>query len=158
MDLQKTADDARKLLRGFKAIEDLAKAFEDTASLVQAASEAQRTLDKLRADIGSAQDQLEQARAASNAAVKDAKEQAARLLAEARADAKAVRESAAEAAKRATAAADKKVKEAEDAATAAQAEGVRAVEAKLVAERELAGLEERIAKARATIAELLKQE
>lgn len=59
-DFLKAAADARRLLAGFKAIDQVAAAFEHVGSLQQATDEAQTQLDKLRAEIDTAKVRLAQ--------------------------------------------------------------------------------------------------
>lgn len=71
-------DDARRLLRGFKAFEEVARALELAGTAQQAQSEAEKALAGLNAQIEAAK--VEQAEA--KAAAKDAKAKAADAMAE----------------------------------------------------------------------------
>jgi|GEM_PF-3756613 len=155
---QKTADDARQLLRGFKALSELADAFENTASLVQAAAEGQRQLTKLRADIVGVEADAANVKAAAKKLVDDAKARVEKIEVQARDTNAELRDNAIASAARITAEANEQVRRAIEAADKAHEELEAASQAKQLAQAELASLEERIAKARAAIFNLLKQE
>ena len=70
------ADDARRMLRGFAAVEQVAKAFEQVGTLQQAGVEAQAALVKLQADLD-----------ATRAKVVGAQAEAADVVARAKVDA-----------------------------------------------------------------------
>lgn len=72
-DMIKGADDARRLLRGFKALDDLAVLLDSAGAAVQAKEEADIALAGLREQIAALHVELEQAGAAVLAAKDDAK-------------------------------------------------------------------------------------
>lgn len=139
----KGADDARRLLRGFKALEDLANVLEQSGAAVQAKEEAETALADLRGQIAAAGDELEKAqtrvtaakdearliveaaRSAADGIAADAGRKAESLRAQADADAAAAREAVAVE----IAAAQANLRGMKDEATAL-AEEVKALEAK----------------------------
>lgn len=72
-DLLKGADDARRLLRGFKAFEEVAAALEQAGAAVQAREEAEASLADLRGQIVAAGDELEKAQTRVTAAKDEAR-------------------------------------------------------------------------------------
>lgn len=75
-DLMKAADDARRILRGFRAFEEVATALEASATAVRLAEEAESRMNVLRAELevvkadhGAAVAQLEKARKDGKAAL-----------------------------------------------------------------------------------------
>ena len=62
------ADDARRLLRGFKAFEEVAQALELTGNVVQAKAEAEATLAALQPQIEAAKAELADVKAQAKAA------------------------------------------------------------------------------------------
>lgn len=96
-DYLKAADEARKILRGFKAFEEVATALELAGTSVQAKAEAEAALVVLRSDIATAvrdvadaKAEAERARVAANKATADAKTAADGIVAGARSKADAI--------------------------------------------------------------------
>lgn len=155
MDYAKYATDARQLLRGFRAFDELAQAFESVANAIAAKDEAEKRAADLNAEILAAQQTL----AALKAEAKQ--EQAA-----AKAKADAVLQLAEKRAADLISGAEKMVEDAKSGAEAVMAEATAkvaiakrdAVEAEVrrdAAQRELADVESRMAKAQAQIKKLL---
>lgn len=157
-DFQKTADNARQLLRGFKAVSELADAFENAGSVVQASAEAQRTLDKLRPQVEELQSAVARAKSDAKHLADAAKVKAGALLDTAQATAEAIVQQAEAEAKRVVDEANTAADAASQAADKAHAELEAASQAKQLAEQELASIEARIAKAKAAMVQLLTQE
>jgi len=79
-ELIQAADDARRLLRGFAAIETVAKAFEEVGQLEQRKAESESILNALAADVAATRaelqssiEQIEQIRAEAKRTTADAK-------------------------------------------------------------------------------------
>ena len=151
----KAADNAKRLLAGFKAVADVADAFEKVGSLVQAEKEARNALFELQGQIDIAKAEL--------ANVQDAaaklKQEAMDVLARAKADADASLAIVSKECEKVIA--ESKAQAAEllaDAKAHADAMGAQAAEAiarRDEAAKDLEDLETRLAKARAQAAKLL---
>lgn len=96
-DYLKAADEARKILRGFKAFEEVATALELAGTSVQAKAEAEAALVGLRSDLAAAGLELgavyaeaERARVAATKATADAKTAADGIVAGARSKADSI--------------------------------------------------------------------
>lgn len=90
--MMQAADEARKLLNTFRAIEKLETTLREAGSIEQAAAEAVSRLAALRADIEAAEQALADARIKTDTA----KEDAAAVVREAKAKAKAIEAKAAQ--------------------------------------------------------------
>lgn len=66
-EFMKAADDARRLLRGFKAVEEVANAFELAGTVMQAQAEALAALDALKPQIEAAKAELANVKSAAKA-------------------------------------------------------------------------------------------
>jgi len=148
------ADDARRFLRGFAAVKELADAFEQAGTLEQARSEAEAALAAVTPKLAEAHEQLAAAQAgmleagqASAQTIIDAKAAADAVMAAAYADAAAARADADSTCERARARAASIVSEAEGLALA-----VSDTRDKLALE--VTALELRAADARAYLAKL----
>jgi chromosome segregation ATPase len=150
----KTADDAKRLLKGFAAIQTVADAFEQVGSLQQAKTEAEKAIPKLQAQVSEVNAELDKAKAdvkAAKAEAKDivskAKDGAEQIIAEAQ------RKSEEIAAASALSLNQAKTKEAE--AVAGAQDLVSQLEAKRNAlNTEVATLEAKVEKAKSYIAKL----
>lgn len=69
----KAADDARRILRGFRAFEEVAAALEKAGQAVQAQAEAEASLAAIRGQIDAAQGAVNEAYAKADAIVNDAR-------------------------------------------------------------------------------------
>ena len=78
-DLLKAAADARVLLRGFKALQEVADALEDAGKAQQHAEEARAMLAALLPQIEAAEEKLTSVRAEAAGVVSEAKAEAGRL-------------------------------------------------------------------------------
>lgn len=152
---QKAADDAKRLLSGFKGVAILADAFDKVGSLVQAEKDAKASLEALGLKIAEAQQ-----------ALADVKSEAANVIATAMSEAEVLRT-------KAKTDADKFLSDAKKAATKAQTKAEEKVTWALEREKtvdeaaaekwakqealtkELADLEDKIARAKAKVQELL---
>lgn len=85
-DILKAAEDARRLLRGFKAFQEVADALEAAGTAVQSKAEAEAALVAARADIDAAKAELSGAKKD----IADAKAKAKELREKAEADAAAI--------------------------------------------------------------------
>ena len=154
-DLLKAAADARVLLRGFKALQEVADALEDAGKAQQHAEEARAMLAALLPQIVAAEGKLENAREEAARAVADAKAEAARTKDAAKAKAEEIVARAAER----EAAASRTVDEAKAAGKAAAAladDTVREAKAKRDAlQAECFDFEKRVDAAKERIAKLL---
>lgn len=79
-DVLKAADDARRFLRGFAAINEVATAFEQAGSVLQAKDEAEKALAELRREVAEQQEVL----AAAERDLAAAKQQARDVVAAAK--------------------------------------------------------------------------
>lgn len=154
-DLIKTADDARRLLRGFKAIDELVDAFEDVGKLEQRKDEAEKALASLQPELVAARQSLSTAQAEvkseqskAKAVIADAKEQADEIVKAAGVKALEIE------AKAQGVLADAK-NQAAAVALAAQGEAAQAQTLRDELLAECTALEARIGKAQAQIAKLL---
>jgi len=151
MPFTQAADEVRKMLRGFKAVEQVSAALEQAGSIQNAVKESESALAKLRVEIATAGDEL----TAAVASVASAKEDAKKIKADA--VAKADEKITKTADKVATMLADA------DAAVAAAGNMVAASEARLVeindsvrnATVELEAIEKKIAAAKKQVATIL---
>jgi hypothetical protein len=154
-DLMKSADDARRLLRGFKAFEEVAASLDAAGQAVQAKEEAERLLASLAPQIAAAESALSQAQDAA----KTVREAAAEVADAARGVAVETTAAAkAEAVKivaDARAAADAVVEERKAAGLQAMSERDGALVKRDALLKECVELEARLAKAQASVAKLL---
>jgi chromosome segregation ATPase len=149
------ADDARRLLRGFRAFEEVAQALDAAGLIEQRTAEAQRTFDELqpkieaaRAELADAYARIDRAQAEGRTLISEATAAAAETTRAARVEAQRLADATEEAAKEREAQAAKKVKEADvKVASAAQVRDAIAAEVE--------ALESRLAAAKASAAKLL---
>ena len=153
-DFLKAAADARRLLAGFKAIDQVAAAFENVGSLQQAMTEAQVALSELRAEVETTKAHRAQLHADRDHAQKAAQS----VLMQAEEAARAQREAASQ---EAAAIVDAAHLQADDIVAQAEAERKKAMEAAEAAleqvkavQAETRALEARAEKARAYINKL----
>jgi chromosome segregation ATPase len=151
----KAADDARRLLGGFKAVATIADAFEKVGQLQQAQGEAEVALEKLRADIEAAKrdaQTIAEGAAATKAEaeqlISDARWKADETVRKLIADAKG---KAAQIEEKVNARADAAERRLSEAEARTQALAIDAE----VKQKELADLESRIEQARLSIAKIL---
>ena len=153
LNLIQAADEVRKMLRGFKAVEMVSAALENVGSLQNAGKEAEKLLAAIRSDVARA----EAALVAANSDVTLVKEEAKKLLADAKRKAEdRLAKADAEIAVRVS------DSDAVVAAAAARAQSLEALahDAKAdvaSAQKELEDLNGKIAKAKAGIAKILGQ-
>lgn len=126
--LIKAADDARRLLRGFRAFEEVAQALELAGTAEQSRVEAEAAiaklrpeLEKLQAEIGEAHKVLTETKAKSEQLSAAARLQADEIVRAAREHAKELQANADQYVREALAAADAKVAEADGQVLVAQA-------------------------------------
>ena len=154
MSLIKAADDARRLLRGFKAFEEVAAALEQVGTLEQRAAEAKQVL----ADLGPKID-------AAKAEVIDSQAKAAQILAAAKTQAEAIAGAAGAKAQAIVADAETRAQNivfdaegvkvrAEELRAVAHAEAAKGLEMRDRLAAEVKDLEARAEKARAYLAKL----
>lgn len=86
----KAADDAKRLLAGFKAVADVAEAFEKVGSLVQAEKEAQKSLAELRPELDKVKQQIADGKAKAAELVAAAEKRAEQVVADGQAQADAL--------------------------------------------------------------------
>lgn len=151
MNLTQAADEIRKMLRGFKAVEQVSAALESVGSIQNAGKEAEKALESVKAEINKAQQDL----IAASTEVLAAKDEAKKIAADAKAK-------AAERLEKANADANRIVA---DAQSKADAEVVRlsSIQAQAqieaakrdAAAAELAEIEQKITKVKAQAAKLL---
>lgn len=148
------ADDARRLLRGFAAVSELADAFEEVGKLEQARAEHEGILVQLRTDLGSIKEQIEQA----NTELAAVRQDASKTVADAKAIAEGIVSTAQLQADSIAFKADASVIEANDKVAAAVDQGKQDLEALRLQHEGLAAevkaLEDRVAEARAYLAKL----
>lgn len=153
LNLIQAADEVRKMLRGFKAVEMVSAALENVGSLQNAGKEAEKLLAAIRSDVARA----EAALVAANSDVTLVKEEAKKLLADAKRKAEdRLAKADAEIAVRVSDS---------DAVVAAAAVRAQSLEALALdakadvasAQREIEDLNGKIAKAKAGIAKILGQ-
>lgn len=75
----KAADDARRLLRGFRAFEEVAAALAKTGEIVQARAEAETALAALQPQIAEARAAVSEAMAQADKILADAREEGERI-------------------------------------------------------------------------------
>lgn len=149
------ADDARRLLRGFKAFEEVAQALDAAGLIEQRTAEAQRTLADLLPKIENARQALADAEARAGTAeakaktlINEATTEAASITRTARVAAQRLADEAQAAAAEVSAQAAAKMK-------AADAEVTAATKQRDTILAEVKGLESRLAAAKASAAKLL---
>ena len=154
-DLIKAADDARRLLRGFGALSQVAEALEAVGQLELRAKEATNILAGLQVQVADAQAALAEHKAAAKHHIESTRDQAGKLTAKAEVKASEILGAAQTEAKAFETTANELV-------TARQAEAVSAAAARdsaLVKRdallKECEALEARLAKAQASVAKLL---
>lgn len=152
--LTKAADDARRLLRGFKAFAEVAEALEAVGQLEQRQAEAEKVLVDLAPKIDAERAELQRLAAQCEALVVTARGEADTIKAEAKAAALATVESASRAAAEIAADADALRATAESAACAALAAAGAELAKRDALEAECVEIEKRADKARAFIAKL----
>lgn len=145
------ADEVRKLLRGFKAVEVVSAALEKVGSIENAGKEAESLLSTVKAEIAKAQEEL----TLSKADIMNAKEEAKKLAADAKAKVEARMDKVAADAAKMIADANAGQAEAANRIAAANEElgGIKA-ECDVVA-KELSELESKLAKVKAQAAKML---
>jgi hypothetical protein len=153
MNLTQAAEEVRKMLRGFKAVEMVSAALESVGSLQNAGKEAEKLLADTRAQIEAEKEALEHAQAA----VVFAKEEARKVTNDAKRKAedrivKADVEIAVKVTDAAAAVAAASVRY-----QALEAQSVLAREAVVSAQKELDSINEKVAKAKAGVAKILGQ-
>ena len=151
----KAADDAKRLLAGFKAVATVADAFEKVGSLVQAEKEATKALADINKQLEAARKDL----SALGAAAASTKEESEILLAEAKRSAKETVDAATKKANAILAAGNEQrdaLVTSAEAMMATARDKAQAYELDVsVKIKELADLEEKIEKVRAQAAKLL---
>ena len=154
-DLIKAADDARRLLRGFKAFAEVADALEAVGQLELRAKEAANILAGLQVQVAAAQTDVSIAKVEASEIVADAKSAAGKLVAKAEVKASEILGAAQTAAKDVEAKATDLVANrlAESVSAAAARDSALVKSDALVKECE--ALEARLAKAQASVAKLL---
>jgi chromosome segregation ATPase len=151
MNLTQAADEVRKILRGFKAVEQVSAALESVGSIQNAGKEAETQLGCIKAEIQKAQEEL----TAAKVEIQNAKDEAKKVSADAKAKAENKMD------KLAKEAAEFAAKANEDAcAMTAKVEAAKLDLDKVLtdrdaAQRELDDLEAKIAKVKAQAAKLL---
>lgn len=147
------ADDARRLLAGFKAVAVVADAFEHAGRVIQARDEAVTTLAETAKQVGQAKDELESLRTqglaaidAANAEATRITEQSAAMLRDAEAKAESIVREAREAGEVALAVAAEGVHQLQADAEAACKQRDAALTALAEAEGKLAAAREQIVK------------
>jgi hypothetical protein len=81
IDYTKAAVDARQLLRGFRAFDELARAFESVSAALASQAEAELVLSRLLVEIGEARDTLAKTKADAEAMLVAARAEASVLVA-----------------------------------------------------------------------------
>jgi DNA-binding helix-hairpin-helix protein with protein kinase domain len=154
-DYVKAAADARQLLRGFRAFEDLAQAFESVGQMLAHKAEAEAALGRLQGEVTKAQLELAAAQDQAKAELVSARIKAEDIVA--KAEKRAADLIAAEEARAVeiAAAAAEKAHAIHEAAKQAKAEQLQAEVARDAAQRELTELESGIKKSRNQLAKLL---
>lgn len=153
--LIKAADDARRILKGFKAFAEVADALEAAGQVEQRAAEAQETLAALLPKIADARAEVAAAEAQAANTVALASQQAAGLVAKAEVKVSEMLATAQAQAAEKVAAADKLVAERQAAAVSAAAERDTALVKRNALDKEIAELEAKLAKTKGQIAKLL---
>lgn len=153
MNLTQAAEEVRKMLRGFKAVEMVSAALESVGSLQNAGKEAEKLLADTRAQIEAEKAALEHAQAA----VVFAKEEARKVASDAKRKAEdRIAKADVEIAVK-VADADAAVAAASVRYQALEAQSVLAREAVVSAQKELDSINEKVAKAKAGVAKILGQ-
>jgi hypothetical protein len=149
-DLINAANEVRKMLKGFKAVEEVSAALEKVGSIENAGKEAEAKLESLKALIASASSDLD----SGIAMVNEAKDQAKKIASDAKAKAEAriskANEDAAEIVAAATAAANAINEEASRAASTVS----ELVSEKKALAFDLAEIEAKVSKAKAYLTKL----
>lgn len=150
----KAADEARRLIRGFQALDSVAAALDKAGAAIQAKTEAEAALSGLHKEIADAHAQLDAAKADAKAEIDNAKAKAKKIVddAAAKADELILGAQAKLDAERAKYEAD--VQKAAHDLAAALAAADEAEARRDTALRELADIEAKIEKARAYLAKL----
>lgn len=151
----KAADDARRLLRGFAGIAEVADAFERVGSLQQAESECTASLAKLRDELTATHNAIEAAELEALRVRAEAEREAEQAAAAASAKAMALVADAQTQAVNIELAAEGIKAQAQALLAAAQAETQQATAKRDALEAECAELDKRAAKARAYLAKLV---
>ncbi len=151
MTLNQAADEVRKILRGFKAVEQVADALEQAGSIEAARKDAEKKLAELRGLIVESEQKLSTA----NAEVESAKDAVKQVVADANAKAKDKVGKAEAKAAEIIADAQVTVAELQAKAQNAKAELDATIADTVVANKELADIERKIAKAKSDIAKLI---
>jgi chromosome segregation ATPase len=150
MNLTQAADEVRKILRGFKAVEQVSAALESVGSIQNAGKEAEATLNGLKAEIQKAQEELTLAKAE----ILSAKEEAKKVAAAAKEKADARIEKATKDAAELVAKASEEAASVSEKANAEKLDLDKVLTARDAAQRELDDLETKIAKVKAQAAKL----
>lgn len=154
-DLIKAADDARRILKGFKAFAEVADALEAAGQIEQRTVEAQRVLAEIQPKVAAARAEIDAAQAEAKAIVAKAKEQAAGHVEAAKQHAADIVFIAKNETGVLTAAADEHVKKRQaEAVSAAAARDTALVQRNALA-KEVDELEAKLAKTKGQIAKLL---
>ena len=154
-DLMKAADDARRILKGFKAFAEVADALEAAGQVEQRTVEAQRVLAEIQPQVAAARAEIDKAQAEAKQVLADAKAQADKLVAKAEDRASEILAAAQAEASQALTDADQLVAERKGAAVSAAAARDTALVKRDALLKECNELEARLAKAQASIAKLL---
>ena len=154
-DYIKAAADARQLLRGFRAFDEMAEAFESVGQMIADKQEAEKTLADVNQRIADAKAELEEISGTVAKVAADAKAQAASVLKTAEKRAADLIAGAEKTASDAKEAAEAMMADAKAAATAARMDATASIQAKDQAQSELAVIEDKLEKARKQIAKLL---
>ena len=154
-DLIKAADDARRLLRGFTALAQVAEALEQVGQLEQRGVEAQARLDALLPQIEVAKTDVLVAKGKAKQITADAEEKATKLVAAAEVSATKTVVKAEDEAQAKQMLAERSLAQAADREAAALASAARALETRDALLKECEALEVRLAKAQASVAKLL---
>ena len=154
--LLKAADDARRLLRGFSALADVAAALEQVGQLEQRSTEATAILAGLQVQVADAQAALVTAKADASQHWAKAKQQAADTIAKAEVKVSDILGSAERAAKAVETTANELVSARQAEAVSAMAARDSALVKRDTLAKECEALEARLAKAQTAINKLLK--
>lgn len=154
-DLIKAADDARRILKGFKAFAEVADALEAAGQIEQRTIEAQRVLADLQPKIEAAKVAIADAEEQASNTLALASQQASGLVAKAEVKASEILGAAQTKADSLTAAADRLVAQRQAEATSAAAARDSALVQRNAQAKECDELEARLAKAKAGIAKML---
>ena len=151
MTLTQAADEVRKILRGFKAVEQVSNALEQVGSIQNAGKEAEALLAAVKAEVAKAQEELTLAKAD----ILNAKEEAKKIAADAKAKVEARMDKVAADAAKMVADANAGQTEAANRIAAANEELIGIKAECDNAAKELSELESKLAKVKAQAAKML---